>query len=212
MQTCLILSLLACSFVPLLLVDARRPQRPQWFFTGEEVFQHRGFSSFHAQTHNRWSFLAAHGSAHEISINHTELSFGGALAVLDDKSTEISDEVDKFIAHVLGLPQVGRDDREGAEDTATAGLSTKRYVTVGYSYSIYVTKDYEHPYGLEIGLSDGMSRGFSDRKVHELRLGREHRLVVERNGECALSAASGCYAVLSCCMEQRMASPLIARH
>ena len=128
-------------------------RRPQWYLTGQEAYNTRTFSKFPAQNINRWDSVLAHGEAAEVSINHTELTFGGALAVLEAKSSgnvsvsvSLADHIETFLATLLLLPR----EREG--DTLNMTTSLRQHITVAYTFGIFVTKDYEHPFGLEIGL------------------------------------------------------------
>lgn len=119
--------------------------------------------------------MRAHGKESEVPINHTELSFGGALAVLEEKSggtsapVSLRSHVDEFLTMVLMLPKEtegegeGGTGAEGDTDTDATHLisssSWRQHIAVMYTFGIFVTKDYEHPFGLEIGLMDEIRWG-----------------------------------------------------
>jgi hypothetical protein len=82
------------------------------------------------------------------------LAFGGALWRLEARGQGeagarlLGVRGRRFLATVLQLPE--QEQEQETEEPSGVGS----VVSQVHSYGIFVTKDYEHPYGLEIGLME----------------------------------------------------------
>jgi hypothetical protein len=167
--------LLLLVLLPLLATAQRQQQqrggRAQWFLTGRESHpqQDRSFSLFRPQGDTRstqgWTWADPDPDLEvdqdlgvDTEGNHSEmgLAFGGALWRLEARGQGeagarlLGVRGRRFLATVLQLPE--EEQEQEAEQEGPSGVGS--VVSQVHSYGIFVTKDYEHPYGLEIGLME----------------------------------------------------------
>jgi hypothetical protein len=168
-STPLLLPLLLVLLLLPLLATAQRGGRAQWFLTGRESHpqQDRSFSLFRPQGDTRstqgWTWADPDPDLEvdqdlgvDTEGNHSEmgLAFGGALWRLEARGQGeagarlLGVRGRRFLATVLQLPE--QEQEQETEEPSGVGS----VVSQVHSYGIFVTKDYEHPYGLEIGLME----------------------------------------------------------
>jgi hypothetical protein len=164
---------------------SQRPQQ-QWYLTGKNFNDERNRTKYEPEVINVWS-LSRHHSSIQFdneekpgeTMNYAHSSFGGAIAMYVGHNTTVDLAIEKLLHEVL-KPHFQKLDQETKTEDATATTSSPLYqleILDVWQYDILVSVNQDDPLQYEIGLYDLPSASWLKYGIHQVRLGKEWRII-----------------------------------